>query len=148
MYNRLDPYDKPKTEIMKFWLISQYFIWLSFFDLVGNVQNHGYPTDIVSGEIDRRNKTWIFEAENETKFRATLLNGNMVNGTGNHSLVSAFTFTVTTTNWKARNSHGTTHRHDILLCHILKLEMWNQDIEFRCNFIFVIFTEKKDNISE
>ena len=67
-----------------------------FFYLVGNVQNYGQPEDIVSGKIDRGNRTWTFEAANGTKFWATLLNGNMVNGTGHQPDVGAFTFTATT----------------------------------------------------
>ena len=49
----------------------------------------------VSGEIDRGNKTLMFEAANGTKFGATILNGNMVNGTGHQSIDGAFTFTGT-----------------------------------------------------
>ena len=52
--------------------------------------------NIVSGEIDRGNRTWTFEAENGTKFRATLLKGNMVNGTGHQPVDGAFIFTATT----------------------------------------------------
>ena len=50
--------------------------------------------NIVSGELDRENKTWTFEAANETKFRATLVNGNMGNGTGHQPVDGAFNFTV------------------------------------------------------
>ena len=53
--------------------------------------------DIVSGEIDRGNKTLTFEAANGTKFRAMLLNGNMVNGTGYQPDFGAFTFTAIAT---------------------------------------------------
>ena len=48
---------------------------------------------IVSGEINRGNGTWTFKAANGTKFRASLLNGNMVNGTGHQPVDGAFTFT-------------------------------------------------------
>ena len=66
---------------------------LSFwFHILGNVQG---VFSIVSGEIDRGNKTWTFEAANGTKFRATLLNENMVNGTGYQPVDGAFTFTAT-----------------------------------------------------
>ena len=61
----------------------------------GNVQDF---VDIVSGEINRGNKTWTFEAENGTKFRATLMNGNMVNGTGHQPGFGDFVFNATTAN--------------------------------------------------
>ena len=57
------------------------------------MQSGGVVIDIVSGEIDRGNKTWTFEAANGTKFRAMLLNGNMVNGTGYQPDFGAFIFT-------------------------------------------------------
>ena len=60
------------------------------FHVAGNVQN---KYEIISGEIDRGNKTWSFEADNVTRFRATLLNGNMVNGIGYQPDYGPFIFT-------------------------------------------------------
>ena len=51
--------------------------------------------DIVSGELHRGNKTWTFEAENGSKLWATLLNGNMVNGTGYQPNIGDFIFNAT-----------------------------------------------------
>ena len=53
----------------------------------------------ISGDIDKTNKTWSFEDEYGIRFKAALLNGNMVNGTGYQSDVDAglFTFTATAT---------------------------------------------------
>ena len=55
----------------------------------GNVQG---SVRIVNGEVNRTNKTWNFEASNGTKFQAKLLNGNMVNGTGQQPTDESFTF--------------------------------------------------------
>ena len=63
-----------------------------YFLTKGNVQD---VIEIVSGELNRRNKTWTFEAANGTKFRATLLNGNMVNGTGHLPQYGEFIFNAT-----------------------------------------------------
>ena len=75
-------------------LTETFLISLLVFFISGNVQD---AADIISGEINRGNKTWTFEADNGTKFQGTLLNGNMVNGTGHQPNLGDFIFNATAT---------------------------------------------------
>ena len=49
------------------------------------IDNLGTAVDFgpITGQINRENKTWEFETASAPKFRAKLINGNMVDGTVN-----------------------------------------------------------------
>ena len=62
-----------------FFLYSLFSMTFNFFP--GNVSEETAHVATINGVIDRGNKTWTFEDEFGSMFRASLLKGNMVNGT-------------------------------------------------------------------
>ena len=66
----------------------------------GNVSEETAHVATINGVIDRGNRTWTFEDEFGFMFRASLLNGNMVNGTVYQPATDdTFTFIGIATDW-------------------------------------------------